>query len=145
MSVWDYKQKRNRVIAFLRGNSPATRRFVRDLVAQAAEWKEMETVTLIVFPETPPADLLNNLPEEVVAGVDKNGRSARRYLGEDAFGPSGQERQGVFIADRYGEIYARWIIGKDGDFPAIPAMMKSLEQIEIACEECHPTQWPLEG
>jgi hypothetical protein len=145
VSVWDFKQKRNRVIVLVSGNSPGTRRFVRDIVAHAAGWKERETVALIVFPEAPPPDLLGALPAEVIAGVDASGRSLERYLGEDVFGPAGLERQGVFVADRYGEIYARWIIAKDGDFPGIPAIVKALEQIEIACEECQPTQWPLEG
>lgn len=145
VSVWDFKQKRNRLIALVSGNSPGTRRFVRDIAAHAAEWREREAVALIVFPEAPPADLLGALPAEVIAGVDASGRSLGRYLGEDAFGPAGLERQGVFVADRYGEIYARWIIAKDGDFPGIPAIVKALEQIEIACEECQPTHWPLEG
>ncbi|HEV2488714.1 MAG TPA: hypothetical protein VGT03_02815 [Candidatus Acidoferrales bacterium] len=145
VSVWDFKQKRNRVIAFVSGNSPGTRRFVRDIAAHAAEWKERETVALIVFPEAPPADLLGILPAEVVAGVDASGRSLGRYLGEDAFGSAGHQRQGVFVADRYGEIYARWIIAKDDDFPGVPEIVKTLEQIEIACEECQPTHWPLDG
>lgn len=145
VSAWDFKQKRNRVIALVQGNSPTTRRFVRELVAHATDWKEREAVAMIVFPEAPLPDLLGTLPAEVIAGVDTSGRSSSRYLGEGAFEPSGVMRQGVFVADRYGELYARWIIGKDGEFPTIPSIVKALDQIEIACEECHPTQWPLEG
>jgi hypothetical protein len=145
ISAWDYKQKRNRVIALVSGSSPVTQRFVREAVAHASDWKEKDTVTLIVFPEAPPADLIGALPPEVIAGVDANGRSMRRFLGEDAFGPAGLERQGVFVADRYGEIYARWIVGIEDAFPSIAAILKALEQIEIACEECQTAQWPLEG
>lgn len=145
VSVWDFKQKRNRVIALVRGNSPETRRFVRNIVAHAAEWKEKDAVAMIVFPEAPPADLLEALPEDVIAGVDASGQAAERYLGENAFGPSGIQRQGVFVADRYGELYARWVVGDDSTFPGMPAILKALEQIEIACEECQPTHWPLEG
>jgi hypothetical protein len=145
VSIWDYKQKRNRVISFASGNSPGMRRFVRDVVAHAADWKEKDAIALIVFPEAPPADLLGALPPEVIAGVDASGHSMRRYLGEDAFGPEGLERQGVFVADRYGELYARWIVGKQDEFPGIPAILKALEQVEIACEECQTAQWPLEG
>ena len=145
VSAWDFKQKRNRVIALVWGNSPETRRFVREIVAHAADWKDRDAVAMLVFPAVPPPDLLGALPAEVIAGVDATGSSSKRYLGEEVVGPSSVARQGVFVADRYGELYARWIIGKDGEFPTIPSIVKALDQIEIACEECHPTQWPLEG
>jgi hypothetical protein len=145
VSAWDYKQKRNRVIVLVGRNSPGTRRFLRDVAAHASDWKEKDAIALIVFPEPPSEDLFGGLPPEVIAGVDAGGQSFTRYLGEDAFGPAGLERQGVFVADRYGEIFARWIVEEQDDFPGIPAILKVLEQIEITCEECQVASWPLEG
>ena len=145
VSAWDFKQKRNRVIAFLRADSPAAWDFVKQLVAHAADWKEKEAVGLVVFQEVPPTGLPGALPPEVIAGTDATGNSIARYLGAEALGPDGLHRQGVFVADRYGELYARWIVESDGDLPAISEILKTLGQIEIACEESHPTTWALEG
>ncbi|HET6199256.1 MAG TPA: hypothetical protein VFD93_02870, partial [Candidatus Acidoferrales bacterium] len=72
-------------------------------------------------------------------------RSIVRYLGTEALGPNGQVRQGVFVADRYGELYAQWIVEKDGELPRMSAILKALEQVEVACEECQVSVWPIEG
>ena len=145
VSAWDFKQKRNRVIALLRADSPKSWDFVKELVAHAADWKAKETVGLIVFQKVPRTGLPGALPPEVIAGTDATGSSITRYLGEEALGPGGLERQGVFVADRYGELYAKWIVEKDDEMPAISEILKALEQIEIACEECQPSTWALEG
>lgn len=145
VSAWDFKQRRNRVIALLRADSQAAWDFVEQIVAHAADWKEKDAVGLIVFPNTPLKNLPSSLPPEIIAGTDDTGKSVARYLGSDALGLNGLERQGVFVADRYGELYAKWIIEKDGKMPAISEILKALEQIEIACEECQPTTWALDG
>lgn len=145
VSAWDFKQKRNRVIALLRADSPKSWDFVQQLVAHAADWKEKETVGLVVFRNVPRMGLPGALPPEVIAGTDTTGSSIARYLGEEALGPGGLERQGIFVADRYGELYAKWIVEKDDEMPAISEILKALEQIEIACEECEPSTWALEG
>jgi hypothetical protein len=146
VSAWDFKQKRNRVIAFLRADSPKAWDFVKQVAAHAADWKEKEAVGLIVFEEAPRTGLPAALPPEIIAGTDATGGSIARFLGAGALVPGGGlERQGVFVADRYGELYAKWVVGKNGDLPAISEILKALEQIEIACEECHPTTWALDG
>ncbi|MFZ0213642.1 MAG: hypothetical protein WBE20_13775 [Candidatus Acidiferrales bacterium] len=145
VSAWDFKQKRNRVIAFLHADSPASWKFVHDIVAHAADWKGKDAIGLIVFSKPPASNLPGTLPPEVITGTDATGRSLLRYLGDEAMGPGGSARQGVFVADRYGELYAKWIFASNGEPPSISAILKSLEQIEIACEECEPSTWPLEG
>lgn len=145
ISSWDFKQKRNRVIAFLHADSPSSWKFIHEVVAHAADWKSKDAIGLIVFSKTPAANLPATLPPEIIAGVDSTGRSVVRYLGDEATGPDGLPRQAVFVADRYGELYAKWIFANDGEPPSIPAILKALEQIEIACEECEPSTWPLEG
>lgn len=145
VSAWDFKQKRNRMIAFLRADSPAAWNFVKQVVAHSADWKEKEAVGLIVFQEVPLTGLPGALPPEIIAGTDATGNSIVRYLGAEALGPGGLQRQGVFVADRYGELYAKWIVEKDDALPAISEILKALEQIEISCEECQPSTWALEG
>lgn len=145
VSAWDFKQKRNRVIAVLRADSPESWEFLKQLIAHAKDWKEKETVGLVVFQEVPLRGLPAALPPEVIAGTDASGHSIARYLGEHALSDEGLERQGVFVADRYGELYAKWIVEDDGELPRVSDILKALEQIEIACEECQPTTWALDG
>jgi hypothetical protein len=145
VSAWDFKQRRNRVIAVLRADSPKSWDFLKQLVAHAADWKEKEAVGLVVFQKVPLTGLPAALPPEIIAGTDDTGSSIARYLGEQALGGNDIERQGVFVADRYGELYAKWIVEKDGELPAVSEILKALEQIEIACEECQPTTWALDG
>lgn len=145
VSAWDFKQRRNRVIAVLRADSQQSWDFLKQLIAHADDWKEKEAVGLVVFQRVPLRGLPAALPSEIIAGTDETGNSIVRYLGEHALGADGLERQGVFVADRYGELYAKWIVEKDGELPAVSEILKALEQIEIACEECHPTTWALDG
>ncbi len=145
VSAWDFKQKRNRVIAVLRADSPASWEFLKQLIAYAKDWKEKETVGLVVFQQVPLRGLPAALPPEVIAGTDASGHSIARYLGEQALSTEGLQLQGVFVADRYGELYAKWIVEDDGELPRVSDILKALEQIEIACEECQPTTWALDG
>lgn len=145
VSAWDFKQKRNRVIALLRADNAKSWDFVNQIVAHSADWKEKDAVGLVVFSKQPASGMPENLPPEIIAGTDSSGRSIVRYLGTEALGPCGLTRQGVFVADRYGELYAQWIVEKDGELPRMSAILKALEQVEIACEECQPCTWPLEG
>lgn len=145
VSAWDFKQRRNRVIAVLRADSPKSWDFLRQLIAHAADWKEKEAVGLVVFQKVPLTGLPAALPPEIIAGTDDTGNSITRYLGEEAVDAKGLQRQGVFVADRYGELYAKWVVEKDGELPGVSEILKALEQIEIACEECHPTTWALDG
>lgn len=145
VSAWDFKQRRNRVIAMLSADSPKSWEFLKQLIAHATDWKEKEAVGLVVFQKVPLTGLPAALPPEIIAGTDDAGNSIARYLGEHALGAESLRQQGVFVADRYGELYAKWIVDKDGELPSVSEILKALEQIEIACEECQPTTWALDG
>src|SRR2546427_7325872 len=86
--AWDYKQKKNLVIAFLHAGCRRCEDFLNKLSTRAAELAEREAVALVVFAEAPQAMLSENLPAQVLLAADMSGRSQRAYLGEDAFGRS---------------------------------------------------------
>jgi hypothetical protein len=140
--AWDFKQKKNLIIAFLGAAHPESEGFLKRLAARAAEIAEQEAVALIVFSETPPASLLAHLSSGIAVAIDMSGRAARAYLGEDAFGPSGQQRLGVFVADRYGELHAQWVVPAGGALPGAGEVLSWLRQVELACEECGVSHWP---
>ncbi len=143
--AWDYKQKKNLVVAFLHAGCRRCEVFLSKLAARAAELAEREAVALVVFAEAPRAMLSENLPAQVLVAADMSGRSQRAYLGEDAFGSSGQQRVGVFVADRYGELYAQWVARDDDGLPGAGELLDWLGQIQVACEECGVSHWPADS
>ena len=142
--AWDFKQKKNLVVAFLDTDCELCADFLRQLAGRAADLRERETVALAVFLAPPPAVLTDSLPKEIVAGCDMSGYGARAYLGDDAFSARGLVRRGVFVADRHGELFAQWPLVTH-NFPTLAEIFSSLDQTEMACEECSAPAWPAES
>ncbi len=142
--AWDYKQKKNLVVAFLHGGCRGCQEFVEKLAARAAELTERDALALVVFSE-PAALSGESLPRQIIVAADMSGRSQRAYLGADAFGPAGQERVGVFVADRYGELYAQWVARGEEGLPGVGEVLEWLGQSQVACEECGVSHWPEES
>ena len=138
--AWDYKQKKNLVIAFLDTDCGPCEEFLRALVANAAELRDKAAVALIVFLEQPARRVTDSLPPGIIVGADMPGNSARAFLGEDAFASRGFVRGGVFVTDRYGELFAQWTIERH-KFPAIAEILAALDHVEIACDECSAPLW----
>ncbi len=140
--AWDYKQKKNLVIAFLHSDCWRCRAFVEDLARHAAQLAESEAVAMLV--ETAPPGLLAaaRLPEQLILGAEPGGVAHRKYFGADAIGPTGEPRAGVFVADRYGELFACWAAREEHELPVAADVLDWLGQIEVACEECGLSEWP---
>ena len=131
----DFKQKKNLAIAFLDVDCALCDEFLGRLAGRAADLSAKQAVALISFLHPPPLWVAGRLPAEIIAGSDMSGRGARAFLGDDAFSSSGFVRSGVFVADRYGELFAQWPIERH-EFPPLDEIFSWLDQIEIACEEC---------
>jgi hypothetical protein len=141
--AWDYKQKKNLVIAFLDTDCAPCEEFLRALVTSAAALREEDAVALVVFLEQPPRRLTDSLPPGIIVGSDMPGNSARAFLGEDAFASRGFVRGGVFVTDRYGELFAQWTIERH-KFPAVAEILAALDHVEMACDECSTRLWTSE-
>lgn len=131
--AWDFKQKKNLVIAFLDAGSPATEKFLRELAVQATRLVELETQVLAIFPELPPSALVAISPKEIILAADMSGRAARAYLGKDALAYGGLATWGIFVTDRYGELYAQWSGGEKSSLPAVGEILSWLLRIESEC------------
>jgi hypothetical protein len=142
--AWDYKQRRNLVIAFLHADCAPCNAWLADLAACAPKLDEHEAVALVVYSELPPRSA-PPLPSPVVAATDSAGRSQIAFLGREAFGSAGLERVGVFVTDRYGELYENWVGNDATELPGTGRVLSALWQIQIACEECGTTHWPFEA
>jgi len=142
--AWDFKQKKNLIIAFLHAGCVPCDDFLRQLAAESVVWKEGEAVVLAALLESPPRALADSLPDTLIVGVDASGRAANAYLGRDTLSPAGVARLGVFITDRYGELFAQWQVDATHDFPDIAAIRLWLERVEMACDECSVPLWERE-
>lgn len=111
--AWDFKQKKNLVIAFLDVDCALCGQLIRTLIEHAVCLDEKEAVVLLAFIKEPASSLTNSLPSGIIAGVDVDSRGALAFLGED--GPPMQElrRRAVFVSDRWAEAM------KDGAFDVI--------------------------
>lgn len=145
VQAWDFKQKKNLVIAFLHADCAACREFLTHLASAPRELADREAVALVIFLETASRTLVEGLPPEVVAGTDVSGRSVQNFLGKDALSNRGLEQLGVFVTDRYGEVFAEWVVPDHSRLPGMAEIMSWLGQIEIACEECGVPHWLAEG
>jgi hypothetical protein len=130
--AWDYKQKRNLVIAFLHADCIRCDAWLAQLAARAADLSEREAVGLIIYAEAPPRVSVN-LPAPLIVASDVTGHSQRAFLGRDTFSPAGLDRAGVFVTDRYGELYAQWVERDADELPAPREILSTLWQIEVAC------------
>jgi peroxiredoxin len=130
--AWDFKQKRNLVIVFLHADCARCEQWLSQLAARAADLSEREAFVLAVYAEAPPrtADML---AAPLIAAADATGYSQRAFLGREAFGPAGLDRVGVFVADRYGELYAQWVAPDSAGLPAPTEILNTLWQIQVAC------------
>jgi peroxiredoxin len=143
VQAWDYKQKRALAIVFLHAGCWRCADFLERLRENAVGLKECEAVALVIFSETPASH--ENFPAQIVVAADVSGKSQRAFLGEDAFGPAGQVRLGAFVTDRYGELRAQWSGPHEDALPQAGEILDCLSQIQMACEECFPTEWKLES
>ena len=141
--AWDFKQKKNLLIAFLDVGCPLCEQFIRSLVEHAGNLDEREAVALLAFRTEPASSLTESLPPGMVAGVDVGSQGARLFLGDDGLSTQELRPRAVFVTDRYGEISAFWFVAGHA-FPGIKEILLSLDAVEIACEECSVPEWPIE-
>lgn len=136
--AWDFKQKKSLVVAFLHAECPRCGAYLEKLAAHCADLAERDAVSLIVFDRPPRAV---GLPAPIVLCADISGRSQLAYLGNDAFGPAGLQQVGVFVADRYGELFAQWQAADAHGLAGVREALGWLAQVQVACEECGAPHW----
>lgn len=141
--AWDFKQSKNLVIAFIDADCATCREFVDELSKHAMEVGEKDAVVLVAFPDGPSPSHISGLPPGFIVGIDVGGRGAQAFLGTEASHAKQLRLRGVFVTDRYGEVSSNWIF-EGHQFPAISAILSALDLVEIACEECSVSDWPVD-
>jgi peroxiredoxin len=130
--TWDFKQKKNVVIAFLHADCPDCEAFVRSLSAANSLWKANDAVILAATLAQPSRNLSDLQTDSIIVGLDPTGRAAIAYAGKESLGATELIKLGVFAADRYGELAAKWDISANHNFPDPSAIASILEQSDLA-------------
>ena len=142
--AWDFKQKKSLVIAFLDADCAECEEFLRQLAAHSSELRAKDAVALVALLEAPSPRLTQSLPAEILFGCDMSGHAARAFLGDDALGSRGLAQHGIFVTDRYGELFAQWT-SRWHDFPTAADILKWIDSAEVACDQCGAPAWPADS
>ena len=87
----------------------------------------------MIYAETLPRSR-RSLAPPLIAASDFTGHSHRAFLGREAFGPAGLDRVGVFVTDRYGELYSD--SGSARDAEELPVPEEILGTLSVIISSC---------
>lgn len=133
LCAYDFRHRRNLVVVLLGATCVPCRQFLRSLSEQHGRLRELEAVVLAAYLDQGAESV--SLPEGFFAG-EAAAAECERWLGPGA-------HWGVFVADRYGDLYACWRGSAHEALPSVEEVIARVEQAEFACEECGVCDWPL--
>jgi peroxiredoxin len=145
---WDYKQHRNLVLIFFRSaECQKCKQLLREIAEHYGDYKEKEAEVLVISSDE--IDCLRQLAQDLALPFpvlsDTDGRVTDLYLKHTTqFVEPAAFEDAIFVADRWGAIFSTKRIEKDHDVPTETEIREWLEFIELQCEECFPSEWPLE-
>lgn len=143
----DYKQHRNLALIFFRSvECRKCRQLLREIAAHYGEYQRMEAEVLAISADE--IDHLRQLARDLALPfpvlTDSDGRVTDLYLKQTELpAETAVPDAAVFVADRWGAIFTRESAEADRDLPAEADIREWLEFIELQCEECFPSEWPL--
>jgi peroxiredoxin len=147
LGPWDYKQHRNLVLIFFRSvESGKCRQLLQEIAEHYAEYQAKEAEVLVISTDRiyrlPQLAQDLALPFPVLS--DNDGRVTDLYLKDiDPVAEKAAFMAAIFVADRWGAIFTSKIVEDDHDLPAEAEIREWLEFIELQCEECFPSEWPV--
>jgi peroxiredoxin len=135
VNTWRYKQRQSLVLLFYRGDRPEAAAYLRALAERYAALRDEDAEVLAIAPE--PVDRLRDrqrawrVPFPLLA--DPGGIVIPRFTRWDA---TRRELQpALYIADRFGAVYARFTADDEGGLPAPEDIRAELAFIAIQCPE----------
>lgn len=136
---WHYKQRSNLVLIFVQHSYLADQDWLLALAQQYELYRALETEILIISTEALATLQVWSERHAIAVPVlsDETGRVHRAYLG-DAVEPL---PVGLFICDRYGELYMQTLGANVQELPTEPAIREWVEFVDLQCPECFPPDW----
>ncbi|MBD0336834.1 MAG: peroxiredoxin family protein [Cyanobacteria bacterium Co-bin13] len=138
---WQYKQRKHLVILFFPGAScSACCQRLLDFAQQYPHYQSVDTEILAVSsgPLEPLQAWLAQTPVPFPVLQDGEGRVLRRYGG---LLPEEPLPVGLFVCDRFGELYTQTIAADANDLPSEPEIRDWAGFIDMRCPECFPPEW----
>lgn len=135
------------VLLFFRSvESEKCRQLLQEIAEHYAEYQEKEAEVLAI--STDRIDRLRQLAQNLRLPFpvlsDKDGSVTDLYLkNTDQVAGKASFEAAIFIADRWGEIFAHSKAASDHDLLEEAEIRAWLEFIELQCEECFPAEWPM--
>lgn len=130
-NLWDFRQRKNLVLVFL--PSPEQEPVLHLMVGLRREYKayrELSTeIMVLAYQQAGPARG-GDYPFAIL--LDTGGKAASRYLGSEAVTAG---KFGVFVLDRYGELWQQWLCSDAADLPEQKELLDTLYLIERQCPE----------
>lgn len=130
INIWDLKALKNIVIAFLPAESCAgCDDFLTATAENYLQYKVETTEFLCVIRgrQDDAIEVKSRLNPPFPILYDETGKVTDRYT---------DSIPAVFVGDRFGEIYAQWIVGANGSFPTQKEILDVVELINLECPEC---------
>ncbi len=104
------------------GADPAP--FLKELAPRMADLRSFSVAGIAVVASEDDAGSLPTLPFRVF--IDANGKVRDRYLSDDAVA-------GLFLLDRYADLYRQWLVQKIADLPDAEEVAGWMEAIGMQC------------
>ena len=136
VASWDFKSRTPLVLFFPHADCAACRGRLQELARDRGRYGEYQAQVLALLPAPLPdcrrlaAEL--RLPFPLLS--DSDGRVRGRYLEAPA-------AVGLFVLDRYGEPYGRWVAAEADSLPPAEPLLSALRLTELECPECGVPDW----
>lgn len=98
--------------------------YLRGLAGAAREWAQLPARIIVVVPDKESAAALGALP--FTRAIDANASVRPRFL------PAGAA-VGVFVLDRYGELYHQWLVADVAQLPLPDELDGWMQAISMQC------------
>jgi peroxiredoxin len=133
-SPWDYKQRQHLVLLFTRSTvSNETRGLLRAFAKEYPAFRVEQCSILAISSDTVITNLQTleelHLPYPLLA--DPKGEVISRYTIWDA--TTGILSPSIVLADRYNDLYQRWVVEGEEDLPKIGELLESLSYLNKLC------------
>ena len=136
LASWDFKGRAPLILFFSHADCGACRDHLAQLARDAGCYGEHQAQVLALLPASLPAcqQLAAELGLPFPLLADTDGRVRARYLDTTA-------AVGLFVLDRYGEPYGRWVAAEADALPSAEPLLSALNLAELECPECGVPEW----
>lgn len=136
IAIWDYKQRRNLVLLFVKDlNCDRCQALLHEIATRYEQYRALNAEVLAIVPESIERlqDFLSHSPIEFPLLSDVDRAVFDRYL-------QGDVAIGIFITDQFGGLYTHYLVNQTEPLPSSADLEDWLQFIDQRCAECFPSE-----